>query len=535
MLARFPVHARAPSAAPIIATVPARLLQRECACGGTPGQRGECEEYRKQRAGALRRRAVCPKPGEVPPIVYEVLRSPGQPLDAETRAFMEPRLGHNFSHVRVHADTRAAQSARDVNALAYAVGQHLVFGTGMFAPATSSGKSLLAHELVHTIQQGDTSPAPVPRAIVSSDHASEGEADRVAQDILTERGHQQQLGLRHKSAGEAPSNLPELKNKARTPAKISRGWNFSALARRLDPSMCSSDCEVPDGTEKAPATPQLVVYADKEGPFLLLPLTHKVGHSWLKLVDTNGNYWTYGFWPQTGFDPSNSSKDVEGCVHHPDTAHKPTSSQTFDLTPQEFASARAKAVAICAARPKYNLFGLQCTSFVGLVLAAAGKRPAAGFGLIWESPNALDSWIRSNALTIGVSVNAASTDQKQRGEFGFDVAYTHQFFSLLGNRLRFHWASRGELSQHIQSVSTGVAFEATTQRVFLPSAYVFGGGSGGILSPDGRAGAGVTAGAGLRFNIDQIAVVGVEYNVVKDLVNKDPELQRLQVRIGIRF
>ena len=69
-----------------------------------------------------------------PSIIHDVLRAPGQPLDATTRAFMEPRFGHDFSRVRVHSDAKAAESARAVNALAYTVGQDVVFGVGQYAP-----------------------------------------------------------------------------------------------------------------------------------------------------------------------------------------------------------------------------------------------------------------------------------------------------------------------------------------------------------------------------------------------------------------
>jgi hypothetical protein len=89
-----------------------------------------------------------------PPIVHDVLRSTGQPLDAATRAFMEPRFGHDFSKVRVHADARAAESARSMNALAYTVGRDLVFGSGQYETRGARGRALLAHELVHTVQQG---------------------------------------------------------------------------------------------------------------------------------------------------------------------------------------------------------------------------------------------------------------------------------------------------------------------------------------------------------------------------------------------
>src|SRR5437773_10447732 len=94
------------------------LLQRKCACGGTPGPSGECEECRKKR---LQRKASQlsthdSHTSEIPPIVHEVVASPGQPLDLETRAFMESRFGHDFGGVRVHTDTLAAASARMVNA-----------------------------------------------------------------------------------------------------------------------------------------------------------------------------------------------------------------------------------------------------------------------------------------------------------------------------------------------------------------------------------------------------------------------------------
>jgi hypothetical protein len=88
-----------------------------------------------------------------PPIVHDVLRSSGQPLDAATRAFMEPRFRHDFSKVRVHADARAAESARAVNALAYTVGPNIVFGAGRYTPATPDGSRLIAHELTHVRQQ----------------------------------------------------------------------------------------------------------------------------------------------------------------------------------------------------------------------------------------------------------------------------------------------------------------------------------------------------------------------------------------------
>jgi hypothetical protein len=93
-----------------------------------------------------------------PPIVHDVLRSPGQPLDPATRAFMEPRFGYDFSRVRVHRGAAAEESARDLNAHAFTVGHDVVFGAGPFAP--EARRRLVAHELSHVVQQGGGGPPP---------------------------------------------------------------------------------------------------------------------------------------------------------------------------------------------------------------------------------------------------------------------------------------------------------------------------------------------------------------------------------------
>jgi hypothetical protein len=136
---------------PSFTPVRGNLLQRSCACGSTPGPDGECAECREKR---LQRRSTGQaEPSTVPPIVHDVLRSPGQPLEPATRAFMEPRFGHDFSRVRVHTDARAAESARAVGALAYTVGHNVVFENGRYRPQTNAGRRLIAHELVHVVQQ----------------------------------------------------------------------------------------------------------------------------------------------------------------------------------------------------------------------------------------------------------------------------------------------------------------------------------------------------------------------------------------------
>jgi hypothetical protein len=133
--------------------IPATFLRRKCACGGTPGLDGECEQCRKKRLGLQRRAAESEKSGIVPAIVHEVLQSPGEPLNPAIRASTERYFGHDFSKVRVHTDSRAAESAKKVNALAYTLGNDIVFGSGRYSPDSSAGKHLIAHELTHVVQQ----------------------------------------------------------------------------------------------------------------------------------------------------------------------------------------------------------------------------------------------------------------------------------------------------------------------------------------------------------------------------------------------
>jgi hypothetical protein len=206
-------YARAPAQKTISTSfTPTRgRLQRKCACGQhTTDQHGECTECRKKRLGLHRRAVHSSEPETVPPIVHEVLRSPGRPLDPATRAFMEARFSHDFTQVRanievpaitqtkgtcgqpydryereadyiadsilhrpatetlnnsgpqssvdfgqvrVHTDVRAAKAARAVNARTFTYGNDIVFGAGQYAPATWSGQWLLAHELTHSVQQ----------------------------------------------------------------------------------------------------------------------------------------------------------------------------------------------------------------------------------------------------------------------------------------------------------------------------------------------------------------------------------------------
>jgi len=95
-----------------------------------------------------------------PAVAIDAVQASGQPLDAPTRDFMETRFGVDFSRVRIHAGDVAARAAHEVRARAYAMGHHVVFGAGEFAPATVEGRRLIAHELAHVVQQ--TAPGGSP-------------------------------------------------------------------------------------------------------------------------------------------------------------------------------------------------------------------------------------------------------------------------------------------------------------------------------------------------------------------------------------
>jgi hypothetical protein len=232
---------------------PFGLLQRKCACGGSGGPGGECEQCKKKKT--LQARAGDGAvPATVPPIVYEVLRSPSQPLDPATRAFMELRFGHDFSRVRVHTDAKAAESARAVNGLAYAVGNNVVFGSGRYAPQTGEGRRLLAHELAHTIQQAQaetSSPAAESTLkIGDSGDAYERDADAKAAQVakaeaVTEvpvqeppQGTVQRRTTLASSLGDRPAELQQDRSGCKLEIYSGFGCPPSSLIRTCPANQC---------------------------------------------------------------------------------------------------------------------------------------------------------------------------------------------------------------------------------------------------------------------------------------------------------
>jgi outer membrane protein OmpA-like peptidoglycan-associated protein len=157
---------------------PRIALQRKCDCGRHTLAGGECEECKKKETTLQRHPDGSAGTNSIPPIVREVLDSPGQPLDRNTRTFFEPRFGRDFSQVRVHTDTKAADSATSVNALAYTVGHDVVFGPGQYESQDEKSHHLLAHELTHVVQQasGRVGTDSESKARASEEMISRGKA-----------------------------------------------------------------------------------------------------------------------------------------------------------------------------------------------------------------------------------------------------------------------------------------------------------------------------------------------------------------------
>lgn len=138
--------------------IPEPTVQRTCAgceIGSAP-----CPTYETEQGFMLHRKVDAASGPSASSDATGLIAhlGPGQPLDPGTRAFFEPRFGQDFSSVRVHTDTQAAESAQFIHAQAYALGQDVVFGEGQYTPETAYGQRLLAHELTHVVQQSDSPP-----------------------------------------------------------------------------------------------------------------------------------------------------------------------------------------------------------------------------------------------------------------------------------------------------------------------------------------------------------------------------------------
>ncbi|HEX6941269.1 MAG TPA: DUF4157 domain-containing protein [Longimicrobiales bacterium] len=169
---------------------------------------------------------------DLPPLVDGAVRSPGEPLEPSTRAFMERRFGYDFGGVRVHANAMAAASARAMHALAYTVGRDVVFAEGQYRPESETGRRLLAHELAHVVQQGAARRVPrsqPPGASGGGASAADG-LGRV--DPTSGPALQRRLTFTDRSLGDAVDRFIALVNRL-----LPYGWEFTLSPRpRVDMS-----------------------------------------------------------------------------------------------------------------------------------------------------------------------------------------------------------------------------------------------------------------------------------------------------------
>jgi len=175
-----------PSTATQIFPLSRGFLHRSCTCRShTIG--GECEECKGKKNSLQRQHENNNSSSEIPPIVHEVLNSPGQSLDTQALAFLESRFKQDFSNVQVHTDQKSSESARAVNAHAFTVGDHMVFGFNQYQPNTPKGAKLLVHELTHVAQQrlaGGTE-TQYERAISHPLDVAETEAEKTAEQVMS--------------------------------------------------------------------------------------------------------------------------------------------------------------------------------------------------------------------------------------------------------------------------------------------------------------------------------------------------------------
>ncbi len=177
---------------------------------------GHCEACNEARLRPQRVAGAPASGGIAPPIVHDALSSSSRPLDAGSRRTMEPRLGHDFSQVRIHTGPLAEASAKTVHANAYTVGLHVVFGSSQYRPGTPAGDRLLAHELTHVVQQAGASPAfPLRIGPANDTHeraaASAASAMRAPSAPVSAARVQRQLVQRQEAdaPAQAPAPAPE--------------------------------------------------------------------------------------------------------------------------------------------------------------------------------------------------------------------------------------------------------------------------------------------------------------------------------------
>ncbi len=151
--------------------MPDALVQRKCAtcaaaeAAGRPAPCSACtqDDIRRKPDGS-----GAPSLPVATARRIQGLRGGGVPLPTRERAYFEPRFGRSFEAVRVHTDSTAAETAGAIQAKAFTHGTDVAFGRDQYMPGTTDGRRLLAHELVHVVQQGGSGPSIVRRSCANN-------------------------------------------------------------------------------------------------------------------------------------------------------------------------------------------------------------------------------------------------------------------------------------------------------------------------------------------------------------------------------
>ncbi len=357
--------------------MPEPQVQRQCACGksSTEGECPECKKRKQDATGRLQRVASSQVGGiAAPPIVNSELSSPGSPLATGTRSFMESRFGQDFSHVRVHTDHQAAESAAKIHARAYTAGSNIVFGHGEHP---NGDKHLLAHELTHVVQQNGSLSCAKAISSAPSDLHSESTSYRDASTAIFRKSKSQ-------TTGDGMCGSP---------------WTCST----------PTNCEIADnaiiGPMPASTWWKLTVMIDIEAKTPADVRESTTGHTYLRFEESNGLSYTYGFYPDPKAPPNVFRTTTTGCVVHPDTSHEKCVDykEVMELKQDEYAAALKLAQLFCAGVPNYDLQTFNCVTFASKVAEKAGRslpvsRGTVGSGMFAmpaDNPNTLIDNLRA--------------------------------------------------------------------------------------------------------------------------------------------
>ena len=168
--------------------------------------------------------------------------------DSTTVPGLEGRLDASLDHVQIHTGPTAQQACEEVNARAFAVGNHIAFGPGEYDPESPKGQHLIAHEVVHTLQQPDAPISMMPKTEVEMevdpDPAAEREADEIAGQVMRgwETGLEGEMAdteihVQRFTGAIAGAALAGAATKGRLETIVDVRNNCSSLGARVDQSL----------------------------------------------------------------------------------------------------------------------------------------------------------------------------------------------------------------------------------------------------------------------------------------------------------